>query len=109
MVFKCCICGTSYSSESAAVRCVNRCGRKAHKAGVFKTTSVYSEGTTKVTYESDAPIEETYDKCVAMLAEIQKVFPESVTSSFASQMSRWNELTDTQKFQLCDMIAMYVR
>lgn len=62
-MYTCCICGKTYSTEAAVVKCVNRCGRKMSKKGIFQPKEApYSVGTTVTTFDFD--IEDDYKKQV---------------------------------------------
>lgn len=111
MIFTCCICGTSYNNEAAAVKCVNKCGRAMHKAGVFQTkSSEYKEGEVKVVYPSDNEEGDTLkEECLEILDN--KVLDGSTMSNgslnfFMEQMSKWDTLSHIQRNQLHDMIVM---
>lgn len=50
-MYTCCICGKTYSTEAAVVKCVNRCGREMSRKGIFQPKEApYSEGATITTF-----------------------------------------------------------
>ena len=112
MTYKCCLCGNIYTSESAAVKCVNRCGRAAHKAGIFETKeSNYRDETVEVIYDFElkSDDQELKIKCYTMLDELRRTAHKGVFNSFLSQFHQWDNMNETQKYQFYDMIAMYIK
>lgn len=112
MTYKCCLCGTEYSTSAAAVKCVNRCGRAAHKVGIFETKeSNYRGETVEVIYdfEPESNDQELKIKCSMMLDELKNITQKGVFNSFLFQFNQWDKMNETQKHQLYDMIAMYVK
>lgn len=51
-MFKCCLCGQEYMTKEAAVKCVNKCGRKMASNGVFITKTAKQDETIN-NYEYD--------------------------------------------------------
>ena len=110
MVYHCCICGTEYTTESAAVKCVNRCGRKMHESGIFQTKpSKYSGETTEVSYDFNIDDNKLESECYTMMDKLQRRLSRGVFNSFISQLNQWNSLTNEQKRQLHDMISIYIK
>lgn len=51
-MYKCCICGTEYDNEAAAVRCVNKCAREGFASGKFvKKETKHSPDITNVEFD----------------------------------------------------------
>lgn len=51
-MYKCPICGASYETEAAVVKCVNECGRRKAADGAFKKKEIPT--TTSITYVGDS-------------------------------------------------------
>ena len=99
MIYKCCLCGKLYNSESAVVKCVNRCGRAMHQKGVFETKSVYSEGTTTIEYSFKSE-DNLKEKCISMLNSLGL----AAQNSFRSQIENWDKLSEGERTQIYDMM-----
>ena len=102
MIYKCCLCGTAYNSESAAVKCVNRCGRAMHQKGVFQTKNApYIEGTTEVIYngEQSADLKSLCKAAVDRLGGAKRNF-------FIEQFNKWDSMSEVEQKQLYDMVSM---
>ena len=67
-MYKCCLCGKEYLTESAVVKCVNRCGREMSRKGIFQPKEApYSEGTTTVDFGFNIEKDNIKEQIVAAL------------------------------------------
>lgn len=107
MIYRCCLCGTAYTSEAAAVKCVNKCGRQMHAKGKFQTKEAnYLGETTTVEYCSP---DASRAACEKALSIAESVLPRGVFLSIQRQVANWDCIGAVERNQLYDMILMMTK
>ena len=104
-MFKCCICGKSYETERAAVRCVNKCGREKFENKDFvKKDSVYRGETVEIFYKVNEDLH-LKEKCEKLLTKIEA---KGVVMSLRRQLNNWDRLSKEEQTQLYEIIQMKI-
>lgn len=99
-MFKCCLCGKEYAQSSAAVHCVNKCGREMFSNGAFKKKdSTYRGETTYVEFSELVNIDtdKISEKIINILTELSDKNSLQTAVLYTSIFSNWNDKTDDEK------------
>ena len=101
-MYKCCLCGKEYLTESAVVKCVNRCGREMSRKGIFQPKEApYSEGTTTVDFGFNIEKDNIKEQIVAALDTLlQNNVPAARIETLKNQtFINWENKTIEEKEQ----------
>ena len=104
-MYKCCLCGKTYETERAAVKCVNQCGREKFLNGDFKTkTSTYRGETVEIQYFSSEE-NNLKEKCEELLSQIQS---KGVLNSLQRQYKNWDNLKREEQIQFYEILKLKI-
>ena len=104
-MFKCCLCGKSYETERAAVRCVNKCGReKFENKDFIKKESTYRGETVEISYRVSEDMN-LKEKCEELVEKIQS---KGIATSLRRQLKNWDRLSREEQTQLYEIIQLKI-
>lgn len=109
-MYKCCICGTEYDNEAAAVRCVNKCGRECFASGKFvKKETKHSPDITNVEFDFEDAINDILHLDVVLL--IDKMFevgaPKPQVAALRDKvLEGWNEIDNHERANRFNRVVM---
>ena len=99
-MYKCCICGTEYDDEAAAVRCVNKCVRECFASGKFvKKETKHSPDVTNDILHLDVIL------LIDKMLEVGAPKPQ-VAALRDKVLAGWNEIDNRERANRFNRVVM---
>ena len=109
-MYKCCICGTEYENEAAAVRCVNKCGRECFASGKFvKKETKHSPNVTNVEFDFEEAINDILHLDVILLIDkmLEVGAPKPQVAALRDKvLEGWSEIDNKERANRFNRVVM---